>query len=162
MTSSGATASIASNAALPFVNGKTSCPSARSDSVTIWTMVTSSSTSNTLAMTQKLNRSFYSEQARLTCLPGAGADLYFLGGLMISDILKIGKHADDNSTNDDTQKDDQQRLYQGRQARQRRLNFFIKKVCDAFEHRVDFAGLFAGGHHANNHRRENSVLADGG
>src|SRR5436190_9561417 len=161
MTSSGATVSIASEAALPLVKGTTSCPSARSSSVTIWTIVTSSSASNTLAIAQKLNRSGHAEQVRFA--PGwRGNEPLFPGRIDDFRHLEDGqKHGDDDAAHDYAQENDQQRLNERSQTRECRFDFLVKKVCHPLEHRVNFAGLFAGGHHADNHGREDGVLADG-
>ena len=43
-----------------------------------------------------------------------------------------------------------------------RLDFLIEEVRDALEHVVDFAGLFAGGDHADNHAGKDRVLAERG
>src|SRR5712692_5477640 len=57
MTSSGECSVKALMAAWPLLKGKTSCPSRRSNSETICTMVRSSSTNKTLAIGEKLKQS---------------------------------------------------------------------------------------------------------
>src|SRR5215470_16467510 len=63
MTTSGVWALSAANAAGLLVNGKTSCPSLRSNSATIWTMVSSSSTRTTRAIATRLVENRGNEQA---------------------------------------------------------------------------------------------------
>ena len=54
--------------------------------------------------------------------------------------------------------DDQQRFDERHQAGQGVFNFLVEKVRDAFEHGVNVAGLFAGGHHADDHAGENGMF----
>src|SRR5256886_9105471 len=54
------------------------------------------------------------------------------------------KHADDDAAHDYAQENDQQRLNERSQTGECRFDFLVKKVCHALEHRVNFAGLFAG------------------
>src|SRR5437762_9672800 len=59
ITNSGERLLTASKAAWPLVNGKTSCPSLRSNSATICTIVASSSTKSTRAMRRKLMQNLF-------------------------------------------------------------------------------------------------------
>ncbi len=72
------------------------------------------------------------------------------------------KHADHDAAYHHAQEDDQQRLDQRGQADERVLDFFVQKIRHALQHGVNFAGLFAGCHHADDHGRENGVLGQRG
>ncbi|MDB6064223.1 MAG: hypothetical protein JWR26_431 [Pedosphaera sp.] len=72
------------------------------------------------------------------------------------------KHAYHDATNDHAQENDEDGLDQCGQAGENGLDFFVQKVGDALEHGVDFAGLLAGGHHADDHAGENRMLGEGG
>src|SRR5450432_543644 len=71
------------------------------------------------------------------------------------------EHADDHAANDDAENDDQNWLDERRQPGQRGFDFFVEEVGDAFEHVVNFAGLFAGADHADDHVGENGMFAEG-
>ena len=95
-----------------------------------------------------------------------GANLVLRGLLIAADDfghLEDGQeHTNDHATHDDAKENDQDRLNQGRQTCQRGLDFFIEEVRDALEHVINFAGLFAGGDHADDHRRKDRVLGQRG
>src|SRR5262249_41839297 len=62
----------------------------------------------------------------------------------------------------DAEEDNQDGFDHGGQTREHVFDFFVKEVRDAFEHVVDFAGLFAGGNPANDHGWKDGMLAEGG
>src|SRR5208282_5318595 len=68
------------------------------------------------------------------------------------------EHADDHAADDDAEDDNQHRFDERHQAGQGVFNFFVEEVRDTFEHGVNVAGLFAGGHHADDHAGENGVF----
>src|SRR5208282_5375895 len=71
------------------------------------------------------------------------------------------EHTDHHRADGHAQKDDENGLNEGRQTREDGLNFLVQEVGDTLEHVVHFARLFTGGNHANYHRREYGMFAQG-
>src|SRR5581483_8304272 len=149
MTNSGVCASSAARASLELVTGKTSCPSARSISVTICTMVNSSSTRSTFAIEGRLMETPRNRQGGLV--------------MRVDDVAHLEdgqEHADHDAAHHHAEEHDQNRLDQRGQAGQDRFDFLVEEVGYAFHHAVDLAGLLAGGEHADDHGREDRVLGE--
>src|ERR1039457_3516529 len=70
------------------------------------------------------------------------------------------EHADDRAADNEAEDDNQNRHREAHQAGQGVFNFLVEEVRDAFEHGVNVAGLFAGGHHADDHARGDGMLGE--
>src|SRR3569833_232502 len=72
------------------------------------------------------------------------------------------EHTNHHAANDDAEEHDQDGFDHRGQSRQDGFDFFVEEIRNAFEHVIDFAGLFTGGDHADDHARKNGVLGQRG
>src|SRR5882762_9129378 len=69
------------------------------------------------------------------------------------------EHTNDHAADDDAKEDNQNWFDQRRETGKSRFDFFVEEVRDTLQHTVKFAGLLSGGNHADDHVRENRMLA---
>src|SRR4051812_17340781 len=68
------------------------------------------------------------------------------------------EHTNNHAANNHTEEHNEDWFNQRGQTGKRGFNFFVEKVRNTFEHVVDFACLFAGGDHADDHVGKNRMF----